>query len=460
MMADNKFENVVNGLSKAKDPVCVTAAAGCGKTTAIAQAVAKSEGRQLILTHTHAGVAALRSRLQHLNVSPSKYRIATIASWLLKYVLAYSSMSGFSNPRPSGKEWEGIYPAARELFEYPFIKEVLQASYAGVFVDEYQDCTKSQHEVIKKLGDYLPLRVLGDPLQGIFAFDNNPLVEWEKEIKSDFYLLGELVEPYRWKRAGGNSILGEQLSEIRQKLLRNQEIDLTDYSEITWKEWSENNEIEVLEKFSSKSSVAGIHTGKWEQLNTKKVYLDHITARQTQGKYQCIEEMDCRSMMFFAKDLDGCRNDVQQMRKKVIHFLLGGIAQDQLPQEIQQTIRVLNRIEEIPEIIKWAIKNVPVFRRELFTEMQKAIEVYSTGRFSSLEEAAYITRNRTRVNGRKIEGRIISRTLLIKGLEFDHAVVLNADKLQNRENFYVAITRGSQSLTILSSSPIYPLCQG
>lgn len=42
----------------------VVAAAGCGKTNLIAQAVAAhSGGRELILTHTHAGVHAIRARL-------------------------------------------------------------------------------------------------------------------------------------------------------------------------------------------------------------------------------------------------------------------------------------------------------------------------------------------------------------------------------------------------------------
>ncbi len=51
-------------------------------------------------------------------------------------------------------------------------------------------------------------------------------------------------------------------------------------------------------------------------------------------------------------------------------------------------------------------------------------------------------------------GRILPRcavgtTLLVKGLEFDHAVVLDADAYDAR-NLYVALTRGVQSLTVAS----------
>jgi DNA helicase IV len=52
-----------------------------------------------------------------------------------------------------------------------------------------------------------------------------------------------------------------------------------------------------------------------------------------------------------------------------------------------------------------------------------------------------------------VDRRIVSRTLLIKGLEFDHAIVANADELDAKE-LYVAITRGSKSLTILSAKPV------
>lgn len=46
----------------------------------------------------------------------------------------------------------------------------------------------------------------------------------------------------------------------------------------------------------------------------------------------------------------------------------------------------------------------------------------------------------------------MSRTLLIKGLEFDHTVILDADE-HDAKNFYVAATRPTRSLTICSASP-------
>jgi DNA helicase IV len=47
----------------------------------------------------------------------------------------------------------------------------------------------------------------------------------------------------------------------------------------------------------------------------------------------------------------------------------------------------------------------------------------------------------------------VCKTLLLKGLEAEVAVVLNAGNLDAR-NLYVAMTRGSKALTVCSQTPI------
>ena len=63
--------------------------------------------------------------------------------------------------------------------------------------------------------------------------------------------------------------------------------------------------------------------------------------------------------------------------------------------------------------------------------------------------AALVTRDRTRESGRAVAPRTVSRTMLVKGLEYDHAVVLDAAQLDAQE-LYVAATRGRRTLTVLS----------
>lgn len=64
-------------------------------------------------------------------------------------------------------------------------------------------------------------------------------------------------------------------------------------------------------------------------------------------------------------------------------------------------------------------------------------------------EAAWQVRSRTRMVGRRHPRCAVGTTLLVKGLEFDHAVVLNPEDLDAR-NLYVAMTRGAKSLTVFS----------
>jgi DNA helicase IV len=62
-------------------------------------------------------------------------------------------------------------------------------------------------------------------------------------------------------------------------------------------------------------------------------------------------------------------------------------------------------------------------------------------------------REQNRLIGRPIPKRAVGSTLLLKGLEADVAVILNAAGL-NARNLYVAMTRSSKALTVCSPTPI------
>jgi len=92
-----------------------------------------------------------------------------------------------------------------------------------------------------------------------------------------------------------------------------------------------------------------------------------------------------------------------------------------------------------------SIAGAQFVRRELFYEMCRSLEAYASGSYESLEDAAWHMRNRTSRSGRRYGRVVISRTLLVKGLEFDHALVLDADAMNGRD-LYVTMTRGARSL--------------
>ena len=69
----------------------------------------------------------------------------------------------------------------------------------------------------------------------------------------------------------------------------------------------------------------------------------------------------------------------------------------------------------------------------------------------SVRSAVIAIRNHTRIVGRRPDQRVVSRPLLVKGLEYDHVIVVAADGYSASE-LYVALTRGRSSVTVVSKS--------
>lgn len=62
----------------------VIAPAGHGKTEMLAEIVERSSGKLLLLTHTNAGVNAIKKRMNNKSISSSRYNVETIASFCIK----------------------------------------------------------------------------------------------------------------------------------------------------------------------------------------------------------------------------------------------------------------------------------------------------------------------------------------------------------------------------------------
>ena len=98
------------------------------------------------------------------------------------------------------------------------------------------------------------------------------------------------------------------------------------------------------------------------------------------------------------------------------------------------------------------LSDVQVIRADLFNRMSGVLKKHLLHPDLTLGEAAERYHAEFRYRGRPV-GRhcLIGTTLLVKGLEFDHAIVLDAASLSRKE-LYVALTRGSRSLTIISTT--------
>lgn len=55
--------------------------------------------------------------------------------------------------------------------------------------------------------------------------------------------------------------------------------------------------------------------------------------------------------------------------------------------------------------------------------------------------------------------RIISRTLLVKGLEYDHVIIADAGNHTEVNDLYVALTRARKSIHILANGPSLTLVE-
>lgn len=205
----------------------VEAPAGCGKTQLIADTIERHQNVKpiLVLTHTNAGVDALRRRLMAKGVPPSLYRIHTIDGWSRRLVSAFPNRSGFERHLLEKENiFEELQKSALRLAKEGHVNDVIDATYDRLIVDEYQDCSVDQHALILAISSTLDTCILGDPMQAIFDF-KAPLVSWNNAVLQAFPPVGKLATPWRWKNEGTEK-LGRWLLEIRDDLAFGREIDL------------------------------------------------------------------------------------------------------------------------------------------------------------------------------------------------------------------------------------------
>src|SRR5262249_27308506 len=255
---------------------------------------------------------------------------------------------------------------------------------------------------------------------------------------------------------------------IRTALLAGTEIDLT-MPPIVWRPCTAEEQWKAcLAIARQRGPAVAIH--KWPQHC-------HALASKLRGAFTSMEEMDCRDLLMWADRLDEAIGPLRALGlieaasecMTVVGTALATVATKFRAGIIPSLSRIRNNRGVVEALIVVAqsssadamlaalrlMEDMPgrvLYRRELLREMERALEFQLRNPGCSLRESAWKSRNRVRHAGGMVESRTISRTLLMKGLEFDHGVVLNAADHDAR-NLSVAMTRASQSLTVLSPSP-------
>ena len=448
----------------------IVAPAGYGKTHLIAEAVINyGNERELILTHTHAGVDSIRRKIRALNPTKKNFQIETIDGFILRYVSNFPHTSGW-NSSLDDVDWVSVRNSGIRLFRKDFVKKILVFTYSGLYVDEYQDCCLEQHAIILELSAVLPVRVLGDPLQGIFNFRQNQIVDWERDVKSNFSEIGKLNIPWRWNNAG-NSDLGNWVSTLRHAIINNSGVSLVNLPRsVKW--INANSQANVKECFSVLSRVNAdecvVVIGVPEQPART-----HNIARNLGGIYGVIEPLESTDLKKFIKKLmDSCVYKRAIALLNIAGLCFTGLSKTVLKQEYSalEKMQLPNRRKQLAInglleafinnnnldsmiLFVESFKQFPkshLYRKELYFEFLKILRESLRVKIS-LKDALIKVRENTRRLGRRIPKRAIARTVLIKGLEFDHAIILDAD-LFDSKNLYVALTRACKTITIISKS--------
>jgi len=459
-----------------KCPKCLLIApAGFGKTHTITECLIKlsdNSRKQLILTHTHAGVTSIKEKLKKQKVK-NNYEVETISSFMQRYVLAYNHNKAVPDIADSTKYYSFLNDSALTLFASRIFSAVIISTYSGLFVDEYQDCTKTQHSIIKILSELIPTRIFGDFLQGIFEF-NEPIVdltcprEMEGFIENSF----ALSQPQRWLN-GNNVALGHDLKIIREKLIKKETIDLnifksievhnyvplelhtprTDYNSLVWR------------LIASYDSLLIIHS------NTTSIEPRKKISQKFNGSLALIESIDDKLFYKLSKLLDeiNSTNAAVKLRelslslfsKTIVNnwFNEKGFKRKTKPEE-KSIIDKLNKLccdlnnnlYEIISIIA-TLPDIKCYRPEILNSLLKAVEI-SRNEEKTCYEAMSGYRNLIRRFGRKVDGKCIGTTLLTKGLEFDAVLILDAQNFSCPKHFYVAITRACKKLIIVTENNI------
>jgi hypothetical protein len=454
----------------------VTAPAGCGKTQLIIDALVRHPGPKpiLVLTHTNAGVAALRGRLERASVPSRVYRLATIDGWSMRLVRTFPARSacdlGVLDLKSPARDYPAIREGATNILAGHHIADVLAASYASLIIDEYQDCSDVQHAMMTHVTATLRTAILGDPMQAIFGFAGNRLARWD-DVCAHFPVVVELSTPWRWNNANAGP-LGQWLLGVRRSLLEGQPIDLrTAPAGVSW--FAMDGGLDDHRKRVGAASVPLDGNSKALIIcDSKKPDRQRRFASLIPGGVT-VEAVDLRDLVSFASRLDLAQPSALQEVVEFAEAVMTNVGAQNLLQRIQSLRRGTarkspNEVEaaalsfcEAPsyagaasllvEINKEA--EVRAHRPTILRAAVRALQLCKNGDRSALNDAAIQMREDGRLTGRPLSRRTVGSTLLLKGLEADIAVVLDADQLDAKD-LYVAMTRGSKGLIVCSKHPI------
>jgi DNA helicase-2/ATP-dependent DNA helicase PcrA len=367
-------------------------------------------------------------------------------------------------------DYPAIRAATSQLLHAGHISEVLRATYSRVIVDEYQDCNLVQHAIVDSLAMVLPTVVLGDPMQAIFGFAGNQLVEWQTHVEAQFPAAGALGIPWRWRNAGTEP-LGLWLLEARAQLQGGQGVDLRGTpKEVQWVQMNTANADQ--QRRAAAQTRTALH---------EKTVLIIGDARNPRGRHQftsqtpgatSVEAVDLSDLVRFARRFNITDGDALGQLVNFAAELMTHVGTTNLLSRVETIRQGRARTPPTPaEVAAVEFVTAPslsaalhliqqledqaqarVFRPEMLHCFRSAMHTASASGIT-LQDAVFQARERNRHFGRTVSNRAVGSTLLLKGLEADVAIILYPE-LMDKTNLYVALTRGARRLIVCSTTAV------
>lgn len=439
----------------------VIAPAGHGKTYSIGKTARDHpELRILALTHTHAGVAALRRQGPQSN--QRAFRVETIASFALRIARAFPKLADWDESETFNVD--AIQPSALQALSSSTVLGLVASAFDLIIVDEYQDCSPIQASIIDKLVPLVTTVVVGDPLQSIYDFDRGGSLEWTGSSRL-LPQIEHLSTPHRWKHT--NPALGEWLKHTRSLLEKGQ-----------WPVIERDSPIQAhdLEGEASRGNLYKYLHGP----ETKTIILPNAAnphaltsiAQSHRGLIRIAEKSDFNDVRVAAATIDSAAT-----RKEVLIILIKFIASTKTKvrtsviQNLQKNLQIDGKGSRSNHSAVIAAKkyladgqgdSAVLFIRELLDGgqytyrpdaqrlMLQAFLVRDSHPEKNLETCVKDLVERLHHKGSwRSTGTVVGTTLRLKGLEFDHAILVDPYSITSPKHLYVALTRGSKQLILL-----------
>lgn len=427
----------------------IVAPAGCGKTQLIIDILnIKPSKPYLVLTHTTAGVSALKRRLRNLRVPAENYVVTTIDGWCLRIANSFPN----SCPIHSSMDNErSFYPELRRVvlnvLNSGALSQTIKASYSKLFVDEYQDCNSEQHDMVVSLSTVIPTVVFGDPMQCIFDFRNVLMPNWIGDVERVFPLIGTLNIPWRWNNSGAPR-LGQWVLDARNTLQNNRTIDLLSCpTHVFWNRLTDNVQVNLTNQRNAQHSILNnFPTDSLLVIGSSVNEQSRHKYAQGSPRIDVVEKVNLESVITAARQFDLLiGNALVGAVLEVASSMITNLEVAHTNSRVETILNNRNRTPATPSeqalcniVANSSRQNILVslqqlelkqgsrlYRSAAYTALKDTLSLSITAPEKTISEAASIVRERVRQDGdRRIPDRAIGSTLLLKGLEADHCLIL------------------------------------